>query len=713
MKLKALHIVVLALLLPIIGFGQEEKEGDPPGTKEKNEQQKFNMLEQRIESIAENLEEDDESIDFTTLFDYLSYIYDHPVNINNPKNEEELRQLKMITDVQLNALFEHIELNGKLISIYELQAVPGWDMSTIKNVLPFIAVNVDLYAPNISIGEMIKNSSNDFFLRYSRVLEEQVGYSPIDDSTLAASPNKRYAGSPDKLYARYRFKFRNNVSFGVTAEKDAGEQLFAGNQKNGFDYYSAHFYLKGFGKLKSLAIGDYHAQFGQGLVCWSGLAFGKSADVMSTKRNAAGLRPYASVDENRFLRGAGTTLKFGNFEFSAFGSYKKIDANINFDDTTSTFDGPTITSFQQTGLHRTPSEFEDKGAIGETHVGGNVQYKTRKLKVGFTGLHSNYDANVQRNLSVYNQFDFNSNQNTTFGADYNFLVRNFNFYGEVARSANGGMAQIHGALISLDPKVALSVVYRKYDRDFQNNLSNSFAESSRNQNESGLMLGLRLSKGKKYLLNAYMDQFSFPWMRFGVDQPGTSGHDYLVQFQYKPSKKLVMYGRVRSREKPINTEEDLDDIDFIVAKKQTNYRFNISYKVSPSFTLRNRVELVNFQRGNSEKEQGYLVYQDILYKPLSSNLSFSFRYALFETDSYDARVYAYENDVLYFFSIPAYYRTGTRTYLTARYRVKRGVDLWLRWAQWHINNIDEIGSGNELIQGNTKTDIRLQLRIKF
>ena len=67
MKLKALHIVVLALLLPIIGFGQEEKEGDPPGTKEKNEQQKFNMLEQRIESIAENLEEDDESIDFTPI----------------------------------------------------------------------------------------------------------------------------------------------------------------------------------------------------------------------------------------------------------------------------------------------------------------------------------------------------------------------------------------------------------------------------------------------------------------------------------------------------------------------------------------------------------------------------------------------------------------------------------------------------------------------
>ena len=174
-----------------------------------------------------------------------------------------------------------------------------------------------------------------------------------------------------------------------------------------------------------------------------------------------------------------------------------------------------------------------------------------------------------------------------------------------------------------------------------------------------------------------------------------------------------MYGRIRNRKRPINTEEDIDDIDFVVAKKQTNYRYNISYKVSESFTLRNRVELIGFQRGISDKEYGYLVYQDILYKPLSSNLSFSFRYALFETDSYDARIYAYENDVLYYFSIPAYYRTGTRTYLTVKYRVRKGIDIWLRWAQWHLNNTDEIGSGNETIHGNTKSDIRAQVRIKF
>jgi len=699
MNRKRSYLVSVLFFLPIISIGQ------------KSDQQKFNFLEQRIETIAENSEEED--IDFTTLFDYLAYIYDHPLNINNPKNKEELRQIRILTDIQINSLYEHIALNGKLISIYELQAVEGWNLATIKTILPFITVNADLYSPTISFKEMVKNSSNEIFIRYSRILEHQEGYSPIDDSTLAASPNKRYRGSPDKLYARYRFKFRNNVSVGFTGEKDAGEQIFSGNQKSGFDFYSGHLYLNGFGKLKALAIGDFHAQFGQGLTVWSGLAFGKSADVMTTKRNARGLRPYASVDENLFMRGLGATLEFGKLEFTAFGSHKKIDANVSYDDTTSNFDGYTITSFQQTGLHRTPGEIEDKNIIGETHMGGNLQYTSRVLRIGFTGLHSTYDAKLERNLSYYNQFEFNDNQNTIFGADYNLLIRNFNLYGEVSRSANGGIAQIHGALVSLDPSVALSVVYRNYHRDFQNNLSNGFAENSKNINETGIMLGLKLSKGKKIQLNAYIDQFKFPWLKYQVDKPNTFGHDYLIQLQYKPSKKLVMYGRIRNRKRPINTEEDIDDIDFVVAKKQTNYRYNISYKVSESFTLRNRVELIGFQRGKSDKEYGYLVYQDILYKPLSSNLSFSFRYALFETDSYDSRIYAYENDVLYYFSIPAYYRTGTRTYLTVKYRARKGIDIWLRWAQWHLNNTDEIGAGNEMIHGNTKSDIRAQVRFKF
>ena len=45
------------------------------------ELQKQFIIEQSIETIAENNE--DEDIDYTTLFDLLSFYYEHPINLNN------------------------------------------------------------------------------------------------------------------------------------------------------------------------------------------------------------------------------------------------------------------------------------------------------------------------------------------------------------------------------------------------------------------------------------------------------------------------------------------------------------------------------------------------------------------------------------------------------------------------------------------------------
>ena len=696
------------------------------------EAQKSFVIEQSIEMIAENSESED--ADYTTLFDLLSIFYDRPINLNHKEIKSDLQQIRLLSDFQINNLLSHVEKNGKLMSIYELQSIDGFDPQTIRNLMPFVSVNTELYSPHISIDDMLKSATNEVFIRYSRVLEDQEGFydqnrltelyssDAAADSAWKASPNRRALGSQDKLYMRYRFKFLTNLSIGLTMEKDAGEsffgnkkaeELFAIKSKKGFDYYSAHFYIKNIGKIKGLAIGDYHVQFGQGLTFWSGLAFGKSTNILSTKRNALGIRPYASVDENRFLRGAAATVGLGKFEFTAFGSRKKIDANINNEDTLSTIDGPNFTSFQATGLHTTVSELEDKDAIEETHMGGHARFITRKLSIGITGAHSIYGGNLERTLQYHNQFDFNSNLNTVMGADYSLLHQNFNFFGEVSRSANGGMAQIHGMLASLDPKLAFSVLYRNYEKDYQSLLSTAFAESGRNANEKGVFIGLEAKPTKYWIITAYADQFSFPWMQSQTDQPNTGGADYILQTRYKPSRDLDMYVRVRNRNKPKNTTEDLDDIDFTVRVNQWNIRYNIIYKISESVRLRNRIEYTIYKRGENEREQGSLIYQDVMYKPKSSPLSFSFRYALFDTDSYNSRIFSYENDVLYFFNIPAYSNRGTRTYLTARYKVRRGIEVWLRWSQWYYNNVNVIGSGQNEIVGNTKTEIRAQVRFKF
>jgi hypothetical protein len=89
------------------------------------------------------------------------------------------------------------------------------------------------------------------------------------------------------------------------------------------------------------------------------------------------------------------------------------------------------------------------------------------------------------------------------------------------------------------------------------------------------------------------------------------------------------------------------------------------------------------------------------------------RYALFQTDSYNSRIYAYENDVLYYFYIPSYYRTGSRFYLTARYKYKRKFDFWVRYGVWNYRNEDGLLSGLEEIKGNIRSDVKLVVRYLF
>jgi len=435
---------------------------------------------------------------------------------------------------------------------------------------------------------------------------------------------------------------------------------------------------------------------------------------MLVKRSAIGLKPYTSVDENLFLRGGGVALKFNKIEVTSFYSRNKVDANIDYSDSTLVQEEIlSVTSIQQTGFHRTVNEIEDKDAITKQTFGGHVAYTTRRLNVGFTGVYNEINAQFNPNLQVYSQFrDTKSNQ-TNLGVDYNWVYKNFNFFGEYSQSVDAGRAIVSGALINLDPRLALSVLYRNYDRDFNSISSVGIGENSTNENEKGVYFGIVAKPIKKFTLSAYYDQFVFPWLKYQINAP-SNGYQYLAQLAYKPSKKLSMYVRIKERRKHENTDVDLvDGVDYTVYRKQTNYRYNVSFQVSPSIKLKSRVELINSQLDESPTEVGYLIYQDVVFQSLKSPFSFSFRYGIFDTDSYNARIYAYENDVLYAFSIPAYYNRGTRTYLTARYKIRRGVDVWLRYGLTYYDNVDAISSGLEEIQGNTKSEIKAQLRLKF
>ena len=670
--------------------------------------QKNEIIQQRIEYLAENLELEDVVLEQIT--EELYYFIHHPINLNKTDGEN-LKQLGLLTDVQILSLINHRKKNGKLISIYEIQAIPYWDLQTIQLVLPFIHVDDKFDQLHVSIKEMLKFGNSEILLRYQRIIEPKKGYAKVPDSILLNS-NSFYHGNPDRYYTRYRFTYRTNISVGVTAEKDPGETFFRGVNKQGFDFYSAHAFYRGGKYLKTVAVGDYQIQIGQGLNLWTGYAFNKTADVVNIKKNARGLSPYASVDETRFMRGGAIETGIGKYSLIAFASVKGVDATIQHALDTLSQEEQFASAINLTGLHRTNSEIARKNTLQERIIGAYAQYKSANFNAGVAYVHHSYDQVYNRPELPYNRYDFRGKSLDNISADYSFVIKNTNLFGEIVRSGSGAIGFVQGAMIALDPKLSVSMLYRHYPKNFHTFYAQGFSEGSRTQNESGFFTGVNWKLARKWNLNTYIDLFKFPWLRFQVHAP-SSGMEFLAQLAYKPSKQLELYGRYREQRKARNSRDTDGTIKPLEDITQRNYRLNFVYRASESITLKSRIEYVTVSRMSSNQESGLLVYQDIVYKSKTFPVDISLRYALFDTDSYDSRIYAFENNMLNVFYIPAHHYKGSRAYLLLRWTFAKRFDLWVKYGVFLYSNRQSIGTGPEMIEGSQKSDIGIQLRVKF
>lgn len=696
----------------------------------KSNEQVDEQINQNIELISEQMQSEDG--DLSSLTDTWTYYKSHPLNLNKAK-KEELEDLLLLTDIQINNLLLHREKNGYLISIYELQSINGFDLATIKKIIPFVYVSDNFNSAFFSTKEMFKDGKHEFVTRFQRIIEPQAGYN-VSDSIKGKKPNSYYLGDPNRIFARYSFQYNNNVSFVLAGEKDAGEQFhFGGNaidsiplndgtnqkraeykQTKGFDFYSGHIAIRNIKFIKTLVIGDYQATFGQGLTLWQGFAFGKSASPMNVKRYGMGIKPYRSFDENRFFRGAAGTFRIKNFELTGLVSYKKMDANATLADTLNNgeIDVVGVSSLELSGQHNTNALMQDKGILNQTIFGGNAAYNKRNLHIGATAYNMNLSAELIKSPSLYNQFDYQGKSNFVGGLDYNYVFKNANLFGEFSMSANGGKAFCQGMIVALDPKLTFSAHYRHFEKNFQNLYGNAISENTLPQNEKSLYLGMEAKLFKTLTFSVYLDQYKFDWLKSTASAPSI-GRDIFTQLNYTPTKKIDMYFRFRHRTKFVNSTDD-NLYDYLTPYVQYNYRYNLSAQITPDIKFKSRIEYTHVDKTAAPDEDGVAFVQDIIYKKLKFPFTFTLRYAVFDTKSFDSRVYAYENDVLYSYSVPALYYKGQRAYFIVNWDITRNFEIWVRVASTIYDNQTQqsVGSLNQ-IDSNHKTELKLQARLKF
>ncbi len=667
------------------------------------------VLEELIEEIAAS---SDEELDYAQLFDDLLPYMEEPLNLN-VATRDQLEQFQFLNDFQIEAIFEYRENAGSMSTIYELQLLSDFTMKDILRILPFVTVAPSGETQPLNLKRALKYGRSNLFLRTQFVLQEQKGYTAISDAELEKKPNARYMGDRFKQYTRYKFQFKDRIKFGFTAEKDPGEEFFKGTQKQGFDYYTAHLELNRIWKFKTIVVGDYQVKFGQGLVMSSGLGGKKSSYVMNINRKYRGLKKYSSTDENKFMRGTGATVRLGDFDITGFVSYKNIDGNVTSLDSLSDTDIPTeVSSFQITGMHRKPNEYADRKVISEFVSGGNLLWNYKKIKIGGSFIAHKFGAELNKNTKPYSQFDFQGNSNMNFSVDYQAALHNFFFFGEEAMSQNGSLAILNGVLVKLAPQISLSALHRHYQVGYQAYYGSAFAEGSRSQNEKGLYLGAEIHPIRNWTISTYFDTYKFPWLRFSATSP-SAGNDFFIETAYNTSRYLNMYVRFKQETKFENTSGDITGVNTLDAVTKRQFRYHTSYSLSRTVKMKSRIEFTRYNKGIQEAEHGFVLYQDVAYTPQTFPLTLNFRLAFFDAP-YNARIYAYENDILYGFSIPAYSSRGLRTYMTLKYTIiENRVDMWLRYAQFHYVDKQTIGSSLDKIDGPNKSEIKIQFRIKF
>ena len=653
--------------------------------------------EQQLENLtdADQSETEDDS-----YLQQLEQFRKNPVNLNTA-DENDLRELKILSGLQIANFISYRKLFGKFISVYELQAVPSWDIQTIRKLLPFITL-----AEPVKISEVFKtrfrNGENSLLFRFSQVLERSKGF---DDATTGT----KYLGSPQKFFFRYRYQYKNLLQYGIVGDKDAGEQFFKGAQNKGFDFYSFHLFARKIGAIQSLALGDFTVNMGQGLIQWQSLAFRKSVDVLGLKRQSPVLRPYNSAGEFNFHRGAGITIQKGKAEVTAFISYRKLSANFVADTVSNE---EFISSFLNSGYHRTESEIAERNKLGQFAFGGNLKYKNENWHAGINAIVFKFSSPVQKRQEPYNIYAINGDGWSNYSIDYSYTYRNFHFFGEAAVDKNFSKAFLNSLLISVDPRVDISFLHRKIDPQYQSINGNAFTENTYPTNENGFYSGISVKPVPAWRFDAYIDVYKFPWLKYLVDAP-SRGKDFLAQITFTPNRQIEVYTKYRSETKQANQPDNTGATNYLVDLPRQNWRTQISFKINQSIALRSRTELLWYDKNGENAEKGFLTFFDIIYKPLLKRYSANMRLQYFETDDYNSRIYAYENDVLFYYSIPAFFNKGYRYYLNLNYDFNSKISFWLKWSQTIYNNESSIGSGLDEIPGSGKSEIRIMGRIIF
>jgi hypothetical protein len=632
--------------------------------------------ERSIEAIVQEQED-------SQLLEVLAEIRENPMDLNRA-SLEEMTRLPWINSLMASELIAY-RRRKPFLTVEQLGEVESFSTETVKRSRFYFFVQPSRF----DTAWKIHGSGRS---RYRSDLQPRKGFV---DGTFGGSSigmlNRVLvtAEQSEGIVSRADFAFMN--------EKDPGELVSNG-------YSSFYLALANEDRGIRMVLGDYVVEVGEGLVLWRSFAPSKGPESFAAvRRNGSGLRPSVSTDETWVLHGCAAEWKTRLASLLVFVSSRRLNANI---DSTA-----LPKSIYSDGLFRTAGEVGKMNVLDEQLSG---------FRLAATPLEG-----VRAGLSLYSSQLYSpiafgggspSNHVSLIGIDLAYTTRAVDAFAEVARDRLYRLSWIAGAIVAPSKLMSAGVVARSYAEGFENPRGNAFGERfGPPENEQGIYTTLRVAPFDGLKLSIYSDQFQ------SISSTGTilervRGHDFLFDTQLSISHQLYVDLLFKEKNKPISMST-LDPLGRSVLqsslRNQQNLRLTVENTPSERLQLKTRTEFVSVSNSlNGAIETGFLAYQELRYTPRQS-YSVAARLIVFETASFDSRLYEFETDFRSSFANPALFGHGLRWFVLVNYRFATSTQVSAKYSYTYRDGARTIGAGANEISGAVESGLGLQIDVSF
>jgi len=676
------------------------------------------QLQQRLEEAAEQgifLEDEIETLEEAraTIRDSLwkndpqilqeAQTKDGRLNINQATYEQFLA-LNTLTDNQIEEIMYYRYIRHGFKETENLLLLPSMDMQTYRRLSPFICARAIKSKTLPSWHKILRYGQQQVIGDLMIPCYKRAGFEKPATAT-SKNINKYFQGDPWSQTIRYRWHYGQQLQVGLTVQQDAGEPFGRMGNDLGYDFISPYFFMKEVGRIEALAIGNYRADFGCGLVLNQGFSIGKYGGANTLFNYHPTLTKHSSSSESNFMQGIGATIRMGHsWHLTGLLSSRPIDATIIQD---------TITAIQETGYHRTWTEIDRKAAASQQVAASHIEYKPHNgaiFSIGSSLLYTHFDHPYWRPLRRYNKQYFRGQSLTAGSIDYNYHHQLWFLSGEFATDSQQGYALLQSVQYYPFNGWRLYSSIRYYSDHYHPLFANSLEEGGRIANEQGIYLGFEATPFAKTHLEGYVDYFKFPKPKYRASLP-SDGIECALSIRYQANRKWQLGLKYRFKSKGQNKTKNSDEGRQVMQQYlNLQFRGDITWQPTSTWQLQAKSYLTFAGYKDDKPQRGVLQVASLKYHPAITPLQLTGQLAYFDTQGYNARIYVYEPGLLYHFSFPMLYGQGWRYTIISQWTLNAHIRLIAQWRESVYNDRASISSGINEIRSNRQGEGLLQVQ---